>query len=184
MLAAISLQAQTMTVNRSDLPPELLAKLDSQKKVAEVKQTLQTGVEFAGMGKEIGIAINEGLGAVTDQAAKFADTTPGKFTMALIAWKVAAKDSISLVNTVLGVVIGIPFLIFVECFYLYMWCHVTKIRKVLKPKEKPTDPNEYTEEHTWFSDPKKDDAPKCAFVVCWWISLVLVNIIIFTALIF
>ncbi len=130
-----SASAQQITVNERDLPPEVLAKLKSQQKVEQVTQTLSTGKEWAEIGRAIGIATREGLSAVSDETAKFAETTPGKFTMALIAWKVAGAD---LKKFVSGVIVGIPFLIFWLCLYVWWLRKVygqRKMRKIIEPTD-------------------------------------------------
>lgn len=186
-----ALHAEQVVVDKADLPPELVVKLETQRKLAETKQQLQAVSEFAGIGKEIGVAVNEGLTAVTEQTAKFADTVPGKFTMAMIAWKVMSKDVFlllsnggALMNGILGVIIGIPFLIFVEGFFIWMWKSTVRPRlKITKPAEKDT-PAVTTYEDTWFTNSNTDDDVKSWFIAFWWAGLILSNIIVFTALIF
>ena len=80
---------EQITVNIKDLPPELAQQLRQKQ---QVSQTLETYGEWAGMGKEIGVAVREGLTAVKDVAVDFSKTEVGHFTMALIAWKVVGED--------------------------------------------------------------------------------------------
>ena len=176
--------SELVTVKKSDLPADLIARLESQKKVEDVKKTLQTVGEFAGIGKEIGVAVNEGLGAVTDQASKFADTTPGKFTMFLIAWKVMAKDSMTITNSILGVLVGIPLLIFVEFFYLWIWRRNTTPIRRLKPNADAKAPKEYEEKNTWFLDADDGAESRNWFIAMWYITLVVSNVLILALVIF
>jgi hypothetical protein len=67
-------------------------------------QAPAASAQWIGIGREIGTAINEGLGAVVDKAEKFGTTKVGTFVMFMVAWKIIGRD-------VLGVVLGVPFLI-------------------------------------------------------------------------
>lgn len=71
---------------------------------------------YAQMGKGLGIAINEGLGAVTKNVEQFSQTSAGKWLMVLITWKVMGQDAIGLTRTLIQwlvggflLVVGIPF---------------------------------------------------------------------------
>jgi len=126
LLFADVAQAQTTTpdtivVNKADLPANLLVQLEQKKKMAEVTENLEIVSGWAGTGREIGIAVNESLKAVTEQTAEFAKTDVGKLTMFLVAWKVLATDAHGLISGVLGIIIGIPLLIFANavCYHVY-----------------------------------------------------------------
>lgn len=76
--------------------------------------------KYAQMGKGLGIAINEGLGAVTKNVESFSQTSAGKWLMVLITWKVMGEDAIGLARTAvqwtvggLLLLIGIPFWIWI-----------------------------------------------------------------------
>ena len=71
--------------------------------------------EWIGIGREIGLATREGLDAVVDTTGRFGATKVGTFVMAMIAWKIMAKD-------VLGVILGIP-LLFTGA---WMWAWIAK----------------------------------------------------------
>lgn len=68
--------------------------------------------KWVGVGREIGQATREGLGAVVDTADKFGQTKVGTFVMVMIAWKVLAMD-------VLRIALGVPIMIGGVC--LWMW---------------------------------------------------------------
>jgi hypothetical protein len=102
-----------VTVRKSDLSPELLSKLEEKAQTQAFGDKVKQYGEWVGIGKEVGIAINEGLEAVTDNASKFSETTPGKVTIGLIIWKVAGRD-------LMGFLIGIPLLMWIT--YLFYWC--------------------------------------------------------------
>lgn len=65
-----------------------------------LEQQMQSYSKVAGIGKEIGISVREGLTAIKDVTVDLSKTDVGKTTMYLIIWKVAGKD-------ILGFVIGI-----------------------------------------------------------------------------
>lgn len=72
--------------------------------------------KYAQMGKGLGIAINEGLGAVTKNVEQFSQTSAGKWLMVLITWKVMGEDAIGLTRTLVQwsvgavlLIVGIPF---------------------------------------------------------------------------
>lgn len=76
--------------------------------------------KYAQMGKGLGIAINEGLGAVTKNVEQFSQTSAGKWLMVLITWKVMGEDAVGLVRAGLQwavggflLVAGIPFWIWI-----------------------------------------------------------------------
>jgi hypothetical protein len=92
----------------------------TQKVIVEIQQKAQEAAktpvvdqanEWVDFGKHVGQAMREGLSALTDEANKFSGTPAGRFTMAVIAWKVAGHDAIELTNRLVHVVVGIPLLI-------------------------------------------------------------------------
>ena len=94
--------AQTQTsekiiVDTKDLPPGVVEQL-------KTKQQIERLGKFAGVGKEIGEAVNSSLEAITDNADKFAKTRVGVFTMVLVAYKIIGKDLIQFL-------IGVPFFV-------------------------------------------------------------------------
>ena len=80
--------------------------------------------EYVKWGHEVGIAMNETFAALTDNAAKFAKTDVGKWTMFLVSWKIMAKDILSVGNKVIGYLIGIPFLVIGLLICLRSYWHV------------------------------------------------------------
>ncbi|MBI2639589.1 MAG: hypothetical protein HYW90_01705 [Candidatus Sungbacteria bacterium] len=85
-----------IVVKKSDLPPDLLQKIEQKQQVEKVGS-------WVGLGREVGTAVNEGLKAVTDHAANFGKTGVGMFVMVMIAWKVMGVDLLQLA-------IGLPLL--------------------------------------------------------------------------
>jgi len=122
--------ADSITVKKSDLnklSPGIVQKVEEINKTADITIKLEEYSKWAGMGKEIGVAVNEGLKAVTTQTAEFAKTTPGKVTMAIIVWKVMGKDFV-------GAIVGIPFLIIVICVFIWILRRTFFTRRILVKK--------------------------------------------------
>jgi len=107
-------QNEVLTVNTKDLPPEIVQQLKDKQKTEAVTKQLEVYGEWAGIGKEIGVAVRDGLTAVKDVAVDFSKTDVGTFTMALIAWKVVGQD-------VLGVVIGVP--LWITIVLVLVWAY-------------------------------------------------------------
>jgi hypothetical protein len=105
------IQSEKITVDTKDLPPELVTKIKEQQKVEQVTQQLESYGKWAGVGKEIGVAVRDGLTAVKDVAIDFSKTDVGMFTMVLIAWKVVGEDVSQLLVGLLIFFSGLPILI-------------------------------------------------------------------------
>lgn len=91
---------EVITVNVSDLTPGQLAKIKADAVAADLAGRVSSYGKWAGMGKEVGTAVKEGLMSVVDVADKFGDTKVGTFTMYMVAWKVIGQD---LIRIFLGV---------------------------------------------------------------------------------
>ena len=107
LCSTLAFTQEKITVDTKDLPPELVQQLKQRQ---QVSSTLETYGEWAGIGKEIGVAMKEGLTAVKDVAIDFSKTDVGLFTMVLIAWKVVGQDVMGLGVGLIVLVIGISFL--------------------------------------------------------------------------
>lgn len=104
---------EQILVNATDLTPQQLQKIKTEAELADLKKKVETYGNWVGVGKEVGIAIKEGLLAVVDVSEKFGDTKVGKFTMILIAYKIIGKD-------ILRIAIGLIFLvIFIAFMFRY-----------------------------------------------------------------
>ena len=99
---------ETVVVKKSDLTPEQVKKIQSQAITDQLKQYR----EWSDLGAGIGIAVRDSLTAVKDVAVDFSKTDVGKFTLFMVAWKIMAKDILSMGNQVMGYLVGIPFFIF------------------------------------------------------------------------
>lgn len=128
-----------ITVNTNDLPADVLAKIQAKQQVAEVqnevKSKLETAGEYAKFGHEIGVAVNETLVALTEQADKFSGTKVGQWAMILVTWKVMAKDALDLANMLFGYVIGSAILFFGPLLTLWSYRNHCISRQVLASKD-------------------------------------------------
>lgn len=119
-LFAMDVNAQTsqkdekIVVNSSDLTADQLAAIKARKQSEALINQVETYGKFAGIGKEVGVAIKEGLTAVKDVAVEFSDTNVGMFTMVLIAWKVAGDD-------IMSFVVGVP--LYLLCLFMLAWAY-------------------------------------------------------------
>ena len=120
----INVNAQKQTVDISKLSPELQAQIQEEQKTVEITEGLKQYGEWAGMGKEIGVAVKEGLSALTSEVENVSKTDAGKLTMFIIAWKVIGDDA-------KGLIFGPIIMIFITLIYLYLfkkWYGVKKIK--------------------------------------------------------
>lgn len=85
----IAQTSDQVLINKADLPPAVLAQLEQKSQVEKYGS-------YVGLGKEIGEAVKGSLSAFTDETDKFAKTGVGKFTMALVAYKVVGLQLIQL----------------------------------------------------------------------------------------
>jgi hypothetical protein len=76
-------------------------------KVADPTTAVQKADEWVEFGKHLGGAFDAGLTSLSDHAEKFSKTDAGRFTMAVIAWKVAGKDAMNMTHGVLKFAFGI-----------------------------------------------------------------------------
>ena len=110
MLFASPVMAQDsvmVSVPRSALTPQQLATVEAQ----GIKEKAEAYGAWVGVGKEVGEAVNSSLSAISDNAAKFADTKVGKFSMFIVAWKVLGSDVLGVLYAAVIVFIGLPVLI-------------------------------------------------------------------------
>lgn len=91
-------------VPESALTPEQKAEIEAQ----NLEKKIQRYGKWVGMGEEIGKAVDGSLSAITKQAVDFSNTSLGRFTMFLVAWKVIGKDFIQFIVGLLLLAIGIP----------------------------------------------------------------------------
>lgn len=128
-------QDENITIKKSDLPPDLLKRIETDTKI-------KTYGAWVGMGKEVGTAVNEGLSALTKNADEFAKTGVGKFTMFMIAWKVIGWQLVHLAFGSFFFVVGI-------IIFLWSWFLSGRTRRIKigedergKPKYQVTEPSD------------------------------------------
>ncbi len=136
-------------------------------------QTAQN--KYADVGRGIGIAVNESLGAINKQAAAFAETKVGKLTMLIVAWKVLGEDVKGFTQAVFGFAIGVPLLATFILVWMWHWKRTTTKRRYVV--EEDGRKKKYSYEDTWFTrtDSHIDgssDSPSSAtvYVIAWWVS--------------
>lgn len=127
--------------------------------------------KWVGIGKEIGEATKEGLNSVVDSADKFGSTKVGTFVMVMIAWKIMARDIVS-------IVLGVPLMLFGIFFWWMLMKRFFFGYQVLDRKEGRTKFYKRQEPYTF----KSSDA-RCGAVWACGLSItvfmVLMLVIIF-----
>ena len=89
---AVAQKNQQILLDTSGMSPAVKAEITKQLKQNEITDKLDTYSTWAGKGKEIGVAIREGLTAVKDVAIDFSNSKIGETVVWLIVWKVAGID--------------------------------------------------------------------------------------------
>ena len=120
-IAQETLQVDITKLNQQELQVYQKLKQQQQEDQMSLSNLSPEKVDrYAQMGKGVGIAINEGLGAVTKNVEQFSQTSAGKWLMVLITWKVMGQDAIGLTRSVIQwliggilLLVGIPFWIWI-----------------------------------------------------------------------
>jgi len=118
-LFLVSLVAFSPLFAQTAIPPapqpqqqEVIVRIQNEQPKAIPQSTVvEKAHEWVQFGEHVGKAIDAGLGSLTEHANKFADTDAGRFTMLVIAWKVAGQDAMTLLDRFTGVAVGVPSLI-------------------------------------------------------------------------
>jgi len=105
---------QLVSVRLGDLPADIRAQIIAKSQLEDTKQKIEQYGQWVGIGKEVGVAINDGLEAVTEKAEKFANTTPGKVTIFVIIWKVIGRE-------LAGLFVGVPLIGLTTWIFFYAW---------------------------------------------------------------
>lgn len=105
---------EKIIVNTTDLTPDQLAKIKAQQELETLQKKMDTYGKWVGVGGEVGTAIKEGLNAVVDVSDKFGKTDVGKFTLAMVAWKIMGKD---VLRIFFGIVFAVIFTVFMFKYY-------------------------------------------------------------------
>lgn len=126
--------------------------------------------KYAEMGKGLGVAINEGLSAVTKNVEQFSQTSAGKWIMVLVTWKVMGEDAVGLVRQSVRFLVGISLLAVGVPFFIYIYRRNCVAQPLLKSK---TTVGWITikKEYEGMSKPIHDDAGPWGYAVCFAIFI-------------
>lgn len=102
--------SNVVTVDLAKLPPDVQQAIQNQKEMDAVTQKIETYGKWAGMGKEVGIAVKDGLTAVKDVTLEIADSKLGHTVIWLVVWKVAGIDFVRIAIGLIIVLIGTFFI--------------------------------------------------------------------------
>jgi hypothetical protein len=156
----------------------MLKQQNSGKGIALENFTPENINKYAQMGKGLGVAINEGLGAVTKNVEQFAQTSAGKWLMVLITWKVMGNDAVNLAEKTVRWAVGVPLLFVGTCFFIYIFRRNCVVHPLLASKTKIgflTIKCEYKGE----SDPIHDEAGPWGYALCFAIFVGICCLIMF-----
>jgi len=104
--------AQQITINKSDLPPEVLSAVQSKLDSADIANKINRYGNWVGIGHEIGIATDESFRAISRNSQELADSNLGHFIMFLIGYRIVGAD-------ILKKLIGI--LLIMVWIVLFIW---------------------------------------------------------------
>lgn len=130
LIVPVSLFAQekTYSVPESQLTQDQLKKL----KGTDIKENVHA---WAGVGKEVGEAVNNSLQAITTQTNNFAQSGVGRVTIALVVWKVLGDQLIHILGGLIELIVFLP---------LWVWSYRrTCITRVFKMPDKTVKLVEY-----------------------------------------
>lgn len=92
-----------ITISQEDynrLPGETRTQIEKITTEKAIKGEIKEVSEYASLGKEIGVAVNETLKAVEDSAIRISESNLGQTAITIVVWKLLYKE-------IAGVVIGI-----------------------------------------------------------------------------
>lgn len=107
---------KTYVVKESQLTPGQKASLEAQEHTQQI-------TSYAGWGKEVGTAMKEGLSALNEEVNKFSESSAGKFTMFVIAYKVMGKDAVRFT-------IALPLWILGTFYFMYLFRKNFVVRRI------------------------------------------------------
>jgi hypothetical protein len=90
LMLVLALFSASMAVEVPDslVSADLRAKLDASAKVTNAKANAEVVRQYAGIGHEIGVAVNDAMSAITAQANQFANTEVGQMVKWIILYKI------------------------------------------------------------------------------------------------
>lgn len=85
--------------DNSDEPNETRTQIEKITTEKAIKGEIKEVSEYANLGKEIGVAVNETLKAVEDSAIRIAESNLGQTAITIVVWKLLYKE-------IAGIVVG------------------------------------------------------------------------------
>lgn len=107
MLCMSTAAFSQITISQEDydkLPSDTRTQIEKITTEKAIKGEIKEVSEYANLGKEIGVAVNETLKAVEDSAIRIADSDLGKTAITIVIWKLLYKE-------IAGIIIGVILLI-------------------------------------------------------------------------
>lgn len=139
---SLGVSAQGVSLTQAEinkLPPDMRTKIESMQSKKEVTQNLETLGEWAGLGNEVGQAVNGALVALTKTAGDFSKTKLGKFTMFMVAWKVMGNDMVR-------IVVGTFFMLFFFILFVIKWFMTCRPKRYLSSRVWNEDKKDWDQE--------------------------------------
>lgn len=88
MILALFTTSMAVEVPDSLITPDLRTKLNTTAKVEDAKANVEVARQYVGLGHEVGVAVNDAMSAITEQANKFANTEVGQMVKWIILYKI------------------------------------------------------------------------------------------------
>lgn len=110
VFSSLSLFSQ-VTISQEDynkLSSEAKAQIEQLTTEKAVRGEIQEVSEYANLGKEIGVAVNETLKAVEDSAIRISESDLGQTAITIVVWKLLYKE-------IAGLIVG--FVLLILCIY-------------------------------------------------------------------
>jgi hypothetical protein len=99
--------SEMVTVPKSALSEQQLVELEAK----GIEQKAQAYGKWVGVGKEVGVAIDSSLAAISNRTNEFANTKVGTVAMWVVVFKVLGEDVFGFVFSLILIFFGLPTLI-------------------------------------------------------------------------
>jgi hypothetical protein len=126
LMLAIATAGFAREVPDSLLTAEQMTRLNANAKVADAKANVAVVSTYLGVGHEIGVAVNDAMSAITDQANKFANTDVGR----MVKWIIIYKICKGLVLGMLSIIITWIVIIFGNAAVYFFYVRNNKDEKI------------------------------------------------------
>lgn len=126
---------------------------------------------WAGVGREIGIAVREGLNGVVDLSERFGKAEVGRFVLFMVAWKILGHE-------LLAVVLGIPLFVAGVALWAFLLRRFFLPRRLLVEHDPQTKVRKWQVTTYQFSSNDGRTGAACIFagaIVVWcvtWIAVI------------